>query len=78
MCQPCLPREATEFAVKQVRYQTEAMASYVRNVQMKAENDMSLWSIIERVQRRLERQGMSPASADRALSIALRQLATAK
>jgi hypothetical protein len=45
---------------------------------MKAQNDMSLWSIIERVQRRLERQGMSPASADRALSIALRQLATAK
>ncbi|HEX4421069.1 MAG TPA: hypothetical protein VH165_24295 [Kofleriaceae bacterium] len=64
--------------MKQVRYQTEAMSSHVRNVQMKAQNDMSLWSIIERVQRRLERQGMSPASADRALSIALRQLATAK
>jgi hypothetical protein len=43
---------------------------------MKAQNDMSLWSIIERLQRRLERQGMTPAIADRALSMALRQLAT--
>jgi hypothetical protein len=39
-------------------------------------NDVSLWSIIERLQRRLERQGMSPASTDRAIAIALRQLAT--
>jgi hypothetical protein len=45
---------------------------------MKAENDLSLWSIIERMQRRLERQGMPPATADRALSLALRQLATTK
>ena len=45
---------------------------------MKAEIELSLWSIIERLQRRLERQGMTPASADRALSVALRQLATAK
>ena len=43
---------------------------------MKAQNDLSLWSIIERLQRRLERQGMPPATADRALSLALRQLAT--
>jgi len=43
---------------------------------MKVQNDLSLWSIIERLQRRLERQGMTPASADRALSLALRQLAT--
>jgi hypothetical protein len=42
---------------------------------MKAQNDMTLWSIIERLQRRLERQGMSPTAADRAVSIALRQLA---
>ena len=42
---------------------------------MKAQNDLSLWSIIERLQRRLERQGMPPATADRALSLALRQLA---
>jgi len=42
---------------------------------MKAQNDLSLWSIIERMQRRLERQGMTPAIADRALSLALRQLA---
>ena len=41
---------------------------------MKAQNDLSLWSIIERLQRRLERQGMPPASADRVLSIALRHL----
>lgn len=38
-------------------------------------DDLSLWSIIERLQRRLERQGMSPATADRALAMALRQLA---
>jgi hypothetical protein len=44
---------------------------------MKAQNDLTVWSIIERLQRRLERQGMSPASADRALSSALRQIATA-
>ncbi|MDQ3369539.1 MAG: hypothetical protein M3680_29270 [Myxococcota bacterium] len=42
---------------------------------MKAQIDMSLWSIIERLQRRLERQGMSAADTDRAVSIALRQLA---
>ena len=42
---------------------------------MKAHNDMSLWSIIERLQRRLERQGLSPAEADRALAAALRNLA---
>jgi hypothetical protein len=43
---------------------------------MKMKTDLSLWSIIERLQRRLERQGLSPAAADRALSIAIRQLAT--
>jgi hypothetical protein len=42
---------------------------------MKMHNDMSLWSIIERLQRRLERQGMSPAEADRAVALAVRQLA---
>lgn len=42
---------------------------------MRANPDLSLWSIIERLQRRLERQGMSPAAADRVLSIAIRQLA---
>jgi hypothetical protein len=45
---------------------------------MRAQAELSLWSIIERLQRRLERQGMTPASADRALSVALRQLATTK
>jgi hypothetical protein len=45
---------------------------------MKAQNDLSLWSIIERLQRRLERQGMSAAAADRAVAIALRTLATAR
>ena len=39
-------------------------------------NDVSLWSIIERLQRKLERQGLSPASTDRAIAAALRQLAT--
>jgi hypothetical protein len=42
---------------------------------MKAKTDLSLWSIIERLQRRLERQGLSPAAADRALAIAIRQMA---
>ena len=45
---------------------------------MKAQNDLSLWSIIERLQRRLERQGMSPADADRAVAAALRTLAGAR
>lgn len=43
---------------------------------MKAENTMTVWSIIERLQRRLERQGMSPRDADRAVAAALRTLAT--
>jgi hypothetical protein len=42
---------------------------------MKAQNDMSLWSIIERLQRRLERQGMKGSDADRAVALAVRQLA---
>ena len=42
---------------------------------MKVQNDLSLWSIIERLQRRLERQGLTPADADRALAAALRTLA---
>jgi hypothetical protein len=45
---------------------------------MKPNPDLSLWSIIERLQRRLERQGMPPAAADRALSMALRQLAMSR
>jgi hypothetical protein len=45
---------------------------------MKESNEMTLWSIIERLQRRLERQGLTPAAADRAVSMALRQLATAR
>jgi len=45
---------------------------------MKAQNDMSIWSIIERLQRRLERQGMSAAAADKAVAIAVRQLATVR
>ena len=39
----------------------------------KTTND-SLWNIIERLQRRLERQGMSPAAVDAAVSLALRSL----
>lgn len=45
---------------------------------MKAQNEMSVWSIIERLQRRLERQGMSAKEADRAVTIALRSLAMAR
>ena len=51
--------------------------SDVRN-NMKAQNDLSVWSIIERLQRRLERQGMSPQDADRAVAAALRTLAPAR
>ena len=43
---------------------------------MKVPNDLSIWSIIERLQRRLERQGLSAAAADKAVAIAVRQLAT--
>ncbi|CAN5798850.1 hypothetical protein BH11MYX3_BH11MYX3_40530 [soil metagenome] len=45
---------------------------------MKAPNDLSIWSIIERLQRRLERQGLSAAAADKAVAIAVRQLATSR
>jgi hypothetical protein len=45
---------------------------------MKAHTDLSLWSIIERLQRRLERQGMTPAAADKAVALAVRHLATAR
>jgi hypothetical protein len=45
---------------------------------MKADTNLSLWSIIERLQRRLERQGMSPATADRAVTVAIRALAAAR
>ena len=45
---------------------------------MNSKNDLSLWSIIERLQRRLERQGMTASAADRAVTVALRQLATAR
>jgi len=47
-------------------------------IDMKAQNDLSVWSIIERLQRRLERQGMSPADADRAVAAALRSLVLAR
>ena len=43
---------------------------------MKAQIDMTLWSIIERLQRRLERQGLTPSETDRTIELALRRLAT--
>jgi hypothetical protein len=42
---------------------------------MKTQTEMSVWSIIERLQRRLERQGWSPFDTDRAVAKALRDLA---
>jgi hypothetical protein len=39
-------------------------------------SDNEYRSIIERLQRRLERQGMNPQQADRAVAIALRSIAT--
>jgi hypothetical protein len=44
-------------------------------INMKVQTDLSLWSIIERLQRRLERQGLSASAADRAVALAVRQLA---
>ncbi len=40
------------------------------------QSKLSLWNIIERLQRRLESQGMSAAAADRVVALAVRQLAT--
>jgi hypothetical protein len=45
---------------------------------MKPQIDLSLWSIIERLQRRLERQGMTAAAVDRTIAIAVRHLAMAR
>ena len=53
------------------------LPSYVE-INMKAQNEMTVWSIIERLQRRLERQGMSAQQADRAVAAALRSLAMAR
>jgi hypothetical protein len=45
---------------------------------MKTTNELTLWSIIERLQRRLERQGLTPSATDHAVSAAIRHLATAR
>ena len=45
---------------------------------MKAPNDLSVWSIIERLQRRLERQGLSAAAADKAVAQVISRLAAAR
>jgi hypothetical protein len=37
----------------------------------RAATDLSLWSIVERLQRRLERQGMTDATADAAIARAV-------
>lgn len=37
----------------------------------RAMTDLSLWSIVERLQRRLERQGMTDATADAAIARAV-------
>lgn len=37
-------------------------------------NHLSIWSVIESLQRRLERQGISGAAADRAVAEAIRSL----
>jgi hypothetical protein len=68
----------TVSGIHEWREELDLQTSSDVRIKMKAQNDLSLWSIIERLQRRLERQGMTPASADRALSIALRQLAMSR
>jgi hypothetical protein len=45
---------------------------------MKSRNDLTLWNIIERLQRRLERDGVSPANTDKAVALAIRQLAVGR
>ena len=55
--------------------QLDRHRSWNVGILMKAQIDMSLWSIIDRLQRRLERQGMSPSTVDRTISIAIRHLA---
>jgi hypothetical protein len=47
----------------------------VENI-MKSRNELSLWNIIERLQRHLERSGVSAANADRTIALAVRHLAT--
>jgi hypothetical protein len=41
----------------------------------RSRTDLSLWSIVERLQRRLERQGLSGATADAAIARAVDVLA---
>ena len=43
---------------------------------MKSRNELSLWNIIERLQRQLERSGVSASNADRTIAMAVRHLAT--
>jgi hypothetical protein len=38
--------------------------------------DLSLWNIIERLQRKMEREGLSAKATDRAVAMAVRQLAS--
>jgi hypothetical protein len=41
---------------------------------MKPASPLSIWSVVESLQRRLERQGISGAAADRAVAEAVRLL----
>jgi hypothetical protein len=50
----------------------------VGKIIMKSRNDLTLWSIIERLQRRLEREGLSPANTDKAVALAIRQIAATR
>ena len=53
-------------------------SSNVGKIIMKSRNDLTLWSIIERLQRRLEREGLSPANTDKAVALAIRQIAATR
>ena len=45
---------------------------------MKSRTELSLWNIIERLQRQLERSGVSAAHADRTIALAVRHLTSAR
>jgi hypothetical protein len=51
-------------------------ASVVRMEEGNMKAQLSLWAIIDRLQRQLERQGVSPAIADKAVALAVRQIAS--
>jgi hypothetical protein len=40
------------------------------------DNRLTLWNIIDRLQRRLEQDGVSPSTANKVIALAIRQVAS--